>query len=147
MRKTRLKKLLRKLKKLESSKNRMNFDSAKKITRNGVYIVYEGKKLLYIGSTSKDNHRRMGDLDGHFSNHTLHKKFLKKALKTKESFRSKIEIYQKKRICSEKRLGEIDQKIKGRIRKFSFNFLELRGREIKKFEHFAIGILNPDYND
>lgn len=87
----------------------------------GVYFIYFGEKIIYIGSTNKFDVRFGTDLL-HKSTHTLHDKLQKEGKKTKEIqefFKSTCRY--KIKICEDKLKAEA-------------------------LEHFAIWCFKPPYN-
>ncbi len=135
----------------------VNFDFAKGIKSNGIYFVYRDKKLIYIGSTTKEGHKRIGDLKA-WDTHTLHHKLLKGKLgvehlvwckKGKTSKYSKEQLIKDGKFTNEQ-FNKKDKKVTDSIRGFKFRFVNMSdkdSKEIKNFEHFLIAIYYPEYND
>jgi hypothetical protein len=89
----------------------------------GVYCIYEGDKLIYIGKTNKF-HIRFGTDLKHESTHTL----VRKLLKT-EKFKERMEVV---------------NYLKNKCR-YKISFCE-SNRECEALESLAIFILNPELN-
>jgi hypothetical protein len=154
--KERLRLLLKKLNKIKKIPL-INFDSAKSIKSNGVYFVYRDKKIIYIGSTTTEGHKRIGDLKA-WDMHTLHNKLLKESLridhlvwckKGKTSKYSKEQLIKDGKFTNEQ-FNQEDKKVTDSISRFKFRFVNMSSKdskEIKNFEHFLIAIYNPPYND
>ena len=135
-----------------------SFNEAKDIDSNGVYGVFRDGEVIYIGLTITEGHKRILDLTSFWDNHTLHKKLLKEGLNIKKlvwckkgetSINSKEELIKKGEFTL-KEFDECNQKILSLIKTFKFRFIDMsseNSKEIKNFEHFAISILNPKYND
>ncbi len=155
-------KLKRALKKFLKTSNFLSSEAAKKEGDNGVYIVFRRNNPIYVGSTTKKEHKRLKDLSSHFSNHTLHRKLLQKKLGLKKLERSIIATAKNHNIKEEK-IKKVDKLVKKEISNFEIKFIkydclkDLASKEkkgakkekkaIKRFEHFVISVLNPKYND
>jgi len=146
-----IKTLIKNLEKYYKNKNKKSFSKVRNIKDNGVYIVFKGRKPIYVGSTSTEGHKRLNDLVTHFSNHTLHRKLLKEKLKLnkKQGVPNSTKKLARKLKMSLEKLVKIDKKVKTKISGFKFVFIKLKRKEkdIKRFEHFVIAVLNPNYND
>jgi len=135
-----------------------NFDEVKDIGENGVYIVYNGDTLLYVGSTTTKGHKRMADLVSFWDNHTLHKKLLKEKLGVPKLIwckKGEVSPYSKEQLIkdgkfTEEQFKRRDEETIELIKTFKFRFLDMaskKSRDIKNFEHFTIAVLDPGYND
>ena len=100
----------------------MTFNEVKKLEKiMGVYLIYIGKEIIYVGSTNKFDIRFGTDLL-HESTHTLHRKLLnegKTMQEIRDFFRDKCKYRIK--ICEDKLKAEA-------------------------LEHFAIWAIKPRYN-
>ena len=153
---TKLKELTEQLK--ISLKNPLKrFDEVKDIEANGIYIVYKGGILLYVGSTTKKGHKRMGDLISFWDNHTLHKKLLKEKLGVNKLIwckKGEVSPYSKKQLIkdgkfTEEQFKKTDEETIELIKTFKFRFIDMtskKSKDIKNFEHFTIAVLDPLYN-
>ena len=101
----------------------MRFDRRKNLTsRCGVYAIFKGSTIIYVGYTGNSLKRRFQELMGDYRSHTLHNKLIK-------------ELGNKKRVQN------------FLIKKCRFKVKEFRNqKEAKVAEHFIIGVLNPRYN-
>lgn len=89
----------------------------------GVYVIYEGATIIYIGKTNKF-HIRFGTDLRHESTHTLVRKLIKS-----ERFKDRIEVK-----------NHFIKSCKIKIEICETN------RQAEALEHIAIHILNPFYN-
>lgn len=146
--------LSEKLRCLVNSKLR-GFDEIRQINEKGVYAIYEdGKKQpIYIGKSKKRGVKhRMSELTGDFRSHTLNRKILFSLLKKDFNFdvdnKKKTEVYAFIDRLSKDEKMHLQNKVNDFIRKnFKIKFIPLPEEEIESFEHFAIGVENPEYND
>ncbi len=131
-----------KLRKLLNSEFR-NFIEGEKLDFPGVYVVCCSKKVIYIGS-SENIKRRIQELLADYRSHTLHRKLLCEKL---------FGNFGK---GTRKRLDKIYKTLPQTKKEYAKNFLRKKCRfkmlktekeKIKPLEHFAIGVLNPEYND
>ncbi|MBU2104778.1 MAG: hypothetical protein KKF67_03320 [Nanoarchaeota archaeon] len=123
-------------------------------TKNGVYAIYEKDNLnipIYIGKTEKQKkgvNGRMNNLLGDCLSHTLNLKLLcDKFLKW-----DRKKILRKDIITKWNNLPkEESKKCRREVREYIENNLRVRfkelDKEISRFEHFAIGVINPELND
>jgi len=134
------------------------FDKVKDVGANGVYIVYNGDTLLYVGSTTTKGHKRMADLVSFWDNHTLHKKILKEKLGVSKLIwckKGETSLYSKEQLIkdgkfTEEQFKKANEETIELIKTLKFGFLDMtskNSRDIKNFEHFTIAVLNPPYND
>jgi len=136
-----IKKLTDLLDKLLSSEFR-NFQKRGKLDFSGVYAIYKGKKIIYIGS-SKNIKKRIQELLADYRSHTLHRKLLC------EKFFGNFGGGTRKRL--DKIYKTLPKSKKEYAKNFfrkrcKFKLLEVKNEKAKYLEHFAIGVLNPRYN-
>jgi hypothetical protein len=146
MRKSRIEFLIKILKILLLSKPK-SFECLEDKRENGVYVVYSDRKPIYVGSTVTEHHCRIGDLDNHYTNHTLHKKLLKEKLRRHlKEHNIPNRTRDLVRLVGRRRYERADVKVKDMIRKkFKYTFYEMvrvKPEDIKRFEHFCIAYLN-----
>ncbi len=126
------------LKKLETSeKQKICLDSKEWLenipAKNGIYGVWSGKELKYVGETS-DIRDRMKDLGRNVHNHTLAVKLANKYFKGKK--------WSQKKTLPKRLVSKLHEKIKG---DFKISFLPLSmGR--KEIEEYIVKKRNPVYN-
>lgn len=135
--------------KLLKSKLR-NFNELNDLTSGGVYAVYKDEEVIYVGKAVKQSLKsRIGNLKGDFKAHTLNFKIYSEFLvkENGESFKSNT----KKAI--EKLSPEKRRNIQDKVNKYINDNFKIKAlfltdkKEIDSFEHFAISVLLPRYND
>ena len=118
-----------------SNSEKMPFDKIKRITENGIYVVYRNRKAIYVGSSGTESRARMAELDNHFRTHTLHRKLLQRELGL-ESLPTKIrtdnqliELVREHRLNSAEAQDKVNRakaEIKKMIRtKFRYRFYKM----------------------
>ena len=139
---------------LDSSlKNVREFMHAEYKKRNGVYAIYDKNDLdnpIYIGKTERQKEGmkgRMNNLLGDYLSHTLNLKLLcDKILNWDRKLGRKEIIIRLKTMPKEE-----SKKYRKEVKNYIENTLRVRFKELDKdisrFEHFAIGVLNPPLND
>ena len=132
------------------------FDNLKTLTSKGVYAIYENKEFfpIYLGKTGREGKNRIREIAGNYDSHVLNKKLLIKRLNEKYNLnlkrldlKGKGELIKNEKVSEERFINtqkEINEYVKANLR---VKFIELSKKEIIPFEHFAIGVLNPDCND
>ena len=132
------------------------FDNLKTLTSKGVYAIYENKEFfpIYLGKTTRKGKNRIREIAGNYDSHVLNKKLLIKRLNEKYNLnlkrldlKGKGELIKNEKVSEERFINtqkEINEYVKANLR---VKFIELSKEEIIPFEHFAIGVLNPDCND
>ena len=63
------------------SKPRLTFKEITKIDIQGIYIIYEAEKILYVGKTTRSGKVRMRELAADFRSHTFNRKLLSERFK------------------------------------------------------------------
>lgn len=111
------------LKRLLDSKSK-NFDERNKMNiKPCVYAICEGSNVIYVGFTKRALKMRLRELLTDPRSHILHKK-LKKEFKSTE---------------------KVKRFLNGKCK---FKALRFKNeKEARCLEHFAVGVLNPKYND
>ena len=130
------------------------FDNLKTLTSKGVYAIYKNKEFfpIYLGKTTRKGKNRIREIAGNYDSHVLNKKLLIKRLNEKynlnlKSLRSKEELIKNEKV-SEKQFKDTQKEIKKYVEEnLEGRYIELSEKEIIPFEHFAIGVLKPNYND
>jgi len=130
-----------------------NFNQLENIKSNGLYIVYRKNKVIYVGKTTRSGKIRLREMASDYRSHTLNRKLLKDHLQRKLDIqieplgnKSKAELIKNgkiKEIDFKKYQKEVNTTIK---KNFRFRFIE-ETNNLTQLEHFAIAILNPQYND
>jgi len=124
------------------------------MTKNGVYAIYEKDNLntpIYIGKTEKQKkgvNGRMNNLLGDCLSHTLNLKLLCDKILNWD----RGKIVRKDIILKWNNLPkEESKKYRKEVRNYIEQNLKIRfkelSEEIPRFEHFAIGVMNPSLND
>lgn len=133
--------------------NSMNFDEIKKIDEKGVYAIYNRKGLIYIGKSKKRGVKnRMSELIGDFRSHTLNRKtlfpLLRSDLRWDVDNMKKKEVYSRIDSMGKEEREKLQIKVNNLIKEgFKIKFIPLQDKEIESFEHFAIGVMSPKFND
>lgn len=144
---------LEKLKSFLESGN-MSFAEIRGISKPGVYAISFEDKIIYVGKTTRSGKTRIGELSADYRSHTLNRKLLRDYLETKLS--QKLDKFNKgtksllitSGTISEDEFVVAQKVINDRVKEeFQFKFVELDSNEITSFEHFAIALLQPRYND
>jgi hypothetical protein len=63
------------------SKPTLTFKEITKIHTQGIYIIYEAERILYVGTTTRSGKVRMRELAADFRSHTFNRKLLSERLK------------------------------------------------------------------
>jgi len=122
--------------------------------KNGVYAIYDKTNLdnpIYIGKTEKQKkgvRGRMDNLLGDCLSHTLNLKILcDKILNWDRNKMNRKEIIPKWKNLPKEESKKYRKEVRNYIEKnLKIRFKEL-DKEIPRFEHFAIGVMNPILND
>lgn len=132
----------------------MKFDAISTLNAQGLYIIFHGEIIIYIGKTGRNGKIRLREMTSDYRSHTLNRKLLKEHFEkvlglTLEKFNQKT----KENLITEAILN-LEQFIEGQrqINNFirselGFKFYEFENPELASLEHFAISIFNPKYND
>ncbi len=132
----------------------LNFSAIKSYKKAGVYAIIIDDIISYVGKTTRSGSTRMIELAADYRSHTLNRKLLKDYLEGKLS--QSLNKFNKETkstliesgIISEDEFVESQRVVNTRIREdYKFQFLELELNDLTSFEHFAIGVLNPKFND
>jgi hypothetical protein len=130
------------------------FHSVCDINSQGLYLIYQNEKIIYIGKTSRFGKTRLRELASDFRSHTLNKKLLSEHLRssgieigvmTKES---KLQLINDGIVTLDEfkeHQTQVNNKIKS---EFKFRFFSVGNeKELTDLEHFAISVFSPRYND
>lgn len=132
----------------------LDYGQVKKINICGLYIIYEGDQIIYVGKTDRNGKIRLRELATDYRSHTLNRKLFHLVLNA----HLKLELpplnkESKKQLISNGIISEndfinlqsqINFKIKNHLR---FKFYHIEGKDLLRLEHFAIAVLNPKMND
>ncbi len=132
----------------------LSFAEISKSNNQGIYFVFEGTELLYIGKTGRTGKIRVRELAADFRSHTFNRKLLTAHFrKLNFEFKSLTNDIKSKWIESglisapefTSHQREINQYIRS---KFMYKFLPVKdARMLMRYELFAIATLNPPFND
>jgi hypothetical protein len=130
------------------------FDEIGKLNKQGLYLIFQGNKIIYIGKTGRTGKHRLSEMAHDYRSHTLNRKLLREHLEKiigqslgKFNQGTKQKLIDEKLLTLEKFILEqknINQFIKNKLK---FKFHEIDGKQLTLLEHFAISVLNPKYND
>ena len=131
----------------------LNYDSAKKLLVSGVYVIYDGDDIIYVGKTNRNGKTRFRELATDYRSHTLNRKLLREEIESylkvdfpplrKETKHNLIS----RGILSESEFLSLQGKVNERIKTgFKFKFLPLPQDRVAAVEYFIISVLDPKYN-
>lgn len=136
------------------AKPTLTFKEITKIDIQGIYIIYEAERILYVGKTTRSGKVRMRELAADFRSHTFNRKLLSERLKDLgfvfETLKNELkkEWIQNEKITLEefvKHQRAINEHIRLNL-KFRFCPIEDE-RTLGLLEHFSISMFNPPFND
>lgn len=124
------------------------------VLQPGVYVVYQKKVAVYVGKTTRTGKRRLLEMVSDRRSHTLNNKLFKAILSkllgrriTSLGKKTEQELIGNGEVTA-KKMDSIQHQVNHHIRKsFRFVFLGVRPNLLTQYEHFAIAVLNPKYND
>jgi hypothetical protein len=132
----------------------LSYSQICKVDSSGLYMISDGTDILYVGKTNRTGKVRMRELAADFRSHTFNKKLLSEKFKglgfvfeilknkTKMEWIDNGKITQEDFVAYQR---EINQYIREQLQ---FKFYEVKDeKELISLEHFAIGVLQPKYND
>lgn len=133
----------------------LTYDQTKDISTCGVYFIYKGSEIIYVGKTGRTGKVRLRELAVDYRSHTLNKKMLRLLLMTvfkTDDYPSIRKNHKKELIDSgkltEERFVQIQAKVNNMIKgELMFKFHPISSEEVTAFEHFSIAVLNPKMND
>ncbi len=132
----------------------LNYEQTKKIKSCGIYFIFQGEKVIYIGKTNRNGKTRLRELASDYRSHTLNRKFMRillsQVLKTDFPPLKKETKHQliTKGILTQEQFVTIQAKINHMIKtELRFKFYSTEPENVIQMEHFAIGVLNPEMND
>ncbi len=141
------------LRKLLSCKP-ITFNNVKCLNSSGVYAVLRNNKIIYVGKTTRYGKKRLREMTGDYRSHSLNRKLMTELLN--KNYRldlMRLKNNDKGKLIRSKKLTkkqfestqkEVNKQIKEEVQ---IKFIEASGREMTNLEHFAIGVLDPRYND
>lgn len=131
-----------------------SYEQVAKVDEQGLYIIFNEKEILYIGKTNRIGKIRMQELAADFRSHTFNRKLLSQRLKNLGFVFETLKNKTKKDWIESGAITIEDFKAHQKeinlfIReKLKFKFFPVSDeRKLITFEHFAIAVLNPLYND
>jgi hypothetical protein len=120
----------------------------------GVYFIYDGLELLYIGMTTRPGHNRIKEIIGGFRKHTFNRKLMAQHFRGRGYEMHVLSTANHKRdwidngLISLNEFREVQQEVNNSIKQtLRFKFYEFRFFNIEFLEHYAIATLQPLYND
>ena len=130
------------------------FDEINSLKKQGIYIIFQNEKIIYVGKTGRNGKTRLRELISDYRSHTLNKKLLQTFFELKlERPLSTFNKNTKNNLILQSVLT-LEQFIEGQknINNFirnelGFKFYEIEDQELISLEHFAIAIFDPIYND
>lgn len=145
--------LERKLKDVLNSELK-GFGEIKDLNKSGVYLIFKGREIIYVGKTKREGKKRLREMGSDFRSHTFNRKLLKEYLNKNYNLNlnslpnNKKKELSSKKILKEDEFKKAQQEINNYIKKeLKFKFIELEDGGLITFEHFAIAVLKPYYND
>jgi len=145
--------LTRKLKEATASRY-LQYGEVKHLSTCGLYIISQGKEIIYVGKTDRNGKIRLQELAADYRSHTLNRKLLHLLLN--EHLKQQLPPLNKEskhRLISGGNISETDflhlqAKVNHQIRNdLKFQFYHIEGKDLLRLEHFAIAVLNPKMND
>lgn len=132
----------------------MNFGEKSTYRKRGIYFIYHGTRVIYIGKTTRTGSQRLSEIAHHYKSHTLHKKLLCEELQriTGNDFtkfrRETEKKFLEEMILTPEQLATASTTIRNHVRtELKFRFYEFENDRLTSLEHFAIAVFNPKYND
>ncbi|MCO5934251.1 hypothetical protein NAF17_01760 [Mucilaginibacter sp. RB4R14] len=129
----------------------LSFVELMKINEIGLYVIISDDDILYVGKTTRAGKKRIRELTTDFRSHTFNKKMLVKHLDSlgytvnKSNIKSTTES--KGDVILDVKFKEAQQFVNTEIKKLKFKFYTTEKIQLTNFEHFAIGVLQPLFND
>lgn len=132
----------------------LSFKEITTVEQQGLYIIYEGEDIVYVGKTTRSGKVRIKELAADFRSHTFNKKLLSKRFKEIGFVFETLKNELKKDWIDSGKISLEDFKkhqkfVNEHIRtvlKFRFHPMEDE-HELGRLEHFAIAIFDPPFNE
>ncbi|SDH22024.1 hypothetical protein [Chitinophaga filiformis] len=132
----------------------LTFKEITTVEKQGLYIIYEGDDIVYVGKTTRSGKVRIRELAADFRSHTFNKKLLSKRFKELGFVFKTLRNELKKEWIENGQISLDDFKshqdyVNQHIRtalKFRFHPMEDE-HELGRLEHFAIAIFDPLFNE
>ena len=135
----------------------LSYDDIRKIDSVGLYFIFTEDSagipgFQYIGQTTRSA-KRMRELASGYRSHTFNRKLLAQRFRENDIVVDVLSNNIKKRWAESKIMSVEDfqrhqQGVNELVKiKFKYRFYEYRYTDILAFEHYAIAILGPLYND
>lgn len=120
---------------------------------SGIYFVFENDELIYVGMT-KNIKNRLNDMVNSTKRHSINQIIFEseigETLFKKTGYVSLNDDLKKllitNKIISKEEFKRFKNSTKKRIKNFKFKFYKTKLYNMRDLEHFAIAILNPEYN-
>ncbi len=132
----------------------LTYEQTKQLTSSGIYLVYRGDEVIYVGKTTRNGKTRLREMAADYRSHTLNRKLLRRMLneKLKVNIPPMRKTTKKKLvedgIISEEQFRLMQGKVNGFVKEvLKFRYYAISEDRLPELEHFAIALLNPEMND
>jgi len=132
----------------------LTYAQVSQINEQGLYLVFKGKVLVYVGKTGRSGKLRVREMAADFRSHTLNRKLLSERLRDQGMVFSTLTSSMKQQwiknaLLTEAVFRQHQAAINEMIRtEMTFKFLPVaEPKDLGQLEHFGIAVLEPVYND